>query len=307
MGMMRALLLSACVSALAAGCGDSVTEHIDALRGTGRRFVHEQRPPAADPPDLALRLREEEGGRAVLDKAEKAVPELTRLLDDRERGTLAAVLLAEIGGAGGAGALLDRWRQLRDDTRQICLRHVPDVGVPIGSRFENVDGELYGELLGGLGRAGQPVAAAIAGDTEVAMAESERLYAAGAPLTMSERREEDGRQIELRWSVPPVETAREGLTILAVLGAPEAPSLVERALRGPVLSLRRAALKCIAYLGERAEPMLPLVARMLDDPDWHDEARRQLAALAETLTEEQRAGLTGRYMQRLQAPRGSVR
>jgi len=294
---MAALLLAACG-------GESVADHIDALRRSGARYVHEvPRPPRVDEtipegPSLASRLRENEDGRALLENPDAAVPDLVRLLDDPDRRTIAASLLAEIGGERAAQGLLEHWRELRGGVKRKWGYRIPDVGIPLGSRYEGVDDAFYAELLRALCKEEPQVSEAIVHDTEASLRECDRLCASGADLALKEQREEGGRRVELRWSPEPVETACEGLRILAVAGAPEAPTLLARALSLPTRALRRAALRSVPYLGPRAEPLFPALARLLDDPEWHDETRTQLAILADGLTEEQRKRLAHRYTER---------
>ncbi|MCK6459691.1 MAG: hypothetical protein L6Q95_07315, partial [Planctomycetes bacterium] len=228
-------VLLLCAAAALAACADSVEERIDALRNGGASYLHEPPRPVADPdalpsPGVSARLRGNEAGRALLDGGEGAVPDLVRLLDDPDRQTLAAALLAEIGGAAAAEGLLDRWRRLRTAVRDACVYRVAGIATALGRRYESGSGVFYGELLHALCRSGRLVASAVARDTAAALDECERLAAGGADLVRTERREEDGRTIELRWWPDPVETAREGLRILAACGAAEAPALAGRAL-----------------------------------------------------------------------------
>ena len=207
-GALGILILSAC-------SGD-VPGRIDAVSAAGRRYVHgeglirfDDRPGARS---IAPRLRESPDGRGLLDAGQAAVPDLIRLLDDPARRTMAAVFLAEIGGERAVGELLRRWRSLRDDAREMqIVLPVKGGSVALGYRYEGVDDGFYGELIMALGYAGGPVSGEIAKDTDVALAESERLAAAGAELLFREGRDEDGRRIELRRYAGPIETAREGL------------------------------------------------------------------------------------------------
>lgn len=302
----RGVFLLLAAAALPA-CGESVEDRIDALRSGGASYLHDPPRPAPDPdalpsPPVSERLRGSEAGRALLDAGERAVPDLVRLLDDPDRQTVAAAVLAEIGGVAAAEGLLDRWRRLRTAVRDACVYRVAGIATALGKRYESGDGVFYAELLHALCRSGRVVASAVARDTAAALDECERLAAAGADLVRTERREEDGRTIELRWWPDPVETAREGLRILAACRAPEAPALAERGLRSPVRVVRRAALRSLAFLGERAEPLLPQVARLLEDPAWRDEAKEQLRILAASLTDEQRRAMARRYGE---GPRGS--
>jgi hypothetical protein len=289
-------------------CAESVADRVDALRRSRATYLHEPPRPARDPhalpadPGVAAKLLESEAGRALLDAGPGAVPDLVRLLDDPARQTIAAAVLAEIGGPAAAAGLLRRWRQLRDTVRDACVYRVPDLATSLGRRYESADGVFYGELLRALGLVGRSVAAEVARDTEAALEECERLARANADLVRRERREEDGRLIELRWLPEPVETACEGMRILAASGAPEAQAVAARALRLPVRAPRRAALRSLPFLGERAEPLLPEVARILEDPEWRDEAREQLGVLADSLPAEQRRAMARRYDERFAGP-----
>jgi hypothetical protein len=295
--LLAALLLPA--------CGESVTDRIDALRTSRANYLHGPPRPAPGPSALpadpvSARLLDNEAGRALLEAGEGAVPDLVRLLDDPDRQTVAAAVLAEIGGTAAAEGLLDRWRRVRATVKDACIYRVTDLATALGRRYESGDGVFYGELLHALCHAGRTVTVAVARDTEAALSECERLAAAGADLVRRERREEGGRTIELRWWPDPVETASEGIRILAACDAPEAPALAVRALRSPLRALRRAGLRSLAFLGDRADPLLPYVALLLEDPEWRDEAREQLNSLAQNLTREQRRAMARRYGERLE-------
>ena len=312
---MRCAVLGALTVLLLGACGERVADHLDAIRRSGRRFVHgEGLIRYEDTPaerSVAPRLREMAGGRALLEQGKSAVPALVELLDDPDRRTLAAVFLAEIGGSDAAAELLRRWRSLRDDAKEKrILLPVAGGQVALGYRYEGVDDDFYGELIMALGYAGLPVSAEIAKDTEVAIAESDRLAAAGEELVFREEREEDGRMIELRWSAEPAETASEGLKILALLRAPDAPSLFEKAIRSPVRRLRRTGVQEVLFLGDAADRMLPVLGPLLDDPDLRVEAVQQVAFLLDDgattesvpvhhLSGEQQAALAIRCKERL--------
>ncbi len=312
---MRGAALGAICTLLLGACGDRVEVRIDAVRASGRRFAHgeglirfDEGPKGRS---IGSRLREDPDGRALLDAGERAVPPLIRLLDDPERRTLAAVFLAEIGGDAAARELLKTWRGLRDAAKEKrILLPVGNGSFGLGYRYEDVDDGFYGEVIMALGYAGRPVSSEIAKDTEAAMAESERLAASGERLVFREERVEDGRKVELRWSAAPVETACEGLRILAMLAAPEAPSLFTRALRSPVGSLKSTAVQELAFLGDAANGLLPDLGPLLDDPDLRADATEQVTFLLEQgatteavpvhhLSGEQQAALAVRCKQRL--------
>lgn len=304
-------------SALALGalvlcaCGDDVSGRIDELRVSRARYLHEA-PRAPDPHALpsepvSARLRESAAGRDLLDAGDDAVPALVRLLDDPDRRTLAAAVLAEIGGSAAARGLLDCWRRLRATVRDTSVYRVPDLRRRIGTRYEKVDGVFYAELLNALCSAGLAAESAIVCDTEMALAECERLAARGEGVVSRERTQEDGRQVELRWWPEPVETACEGLRILAASGAAETPALVGRALRLDTCPVRRAAIRAIGFLGPRAEALFPEIALLLGDPMWRDETRQQLEILAASVPDEQRRAMVGRYVERFGPPGGPPR
>lgn len=309
---------------LLAGCGQDVTDHIDALRESGTRYVHATLPspdrlaelyPGQEPDrSFRSRLHEDEHARAVLDAGEAAVPELVRLLDDPERRTLAAVFLAEIGGERAATGLLARWRDLRGEVQTKSVyrsyeRAGGRVTMTMGIRHEGIDQAFYGELLHALCYAGRPVSAAVAADTRTAMDEAERLQAAGEDL----RRKETRESLELRWNVEPVETAREGLQILAMVAAPEAPPLFTRALRSPLRSLRWTGVQEVIWIGEGAQQTLPALGALLDDPDLREEVIEQIYFILDRgnppfpspdwpgspLTDEEQEELARRYKERL--------
>jgi len=300
-----------CVAVLVlAACDGGVIDHVDAVRKNGRRLAHEGlRLPTeggSTVRSIAPALRQDPHGRALLDLGQRAVPDLRKLLKDPERRELAAALLAEIGGTEAATELLARWRGMRDDAREVHFyRLYLGSSLPIGYRCENVDQQFYAELVLGLGYAGSPVSGEIAKDTESAIKESERLEAAGEEITFREERDEDGRQLEVRWDAAPVETAREGLRIVVMASAPEAPYLCDLALRSRVRALRIAAAQMTPYLGKDAVQMLPALARLLDDVDLRHEALEPVALLLDgsppdlNLSGEQQGALVARYKARL--------
>jgi hypothetical protein len=312
---MRGILVLAW--ALAA-CGDpSLAERIDALRAGGARYAHqlvpaparraELSPDADEAPGSSFleHVREDENARAILDLGPAAEADLVRLLDDPERRTLAAFFLAEIGGERGAAALLAKWRALRGDTKTKSVYLLGDgAATALGYRHEGVEPSFYGELDFALCYAGRPVSAAIASDTAAAMTEGEDLAAAGEPLFLEETREEGEDRLELRWSVEPIETACEGLRLLAMVGAPEAPPLYDRALRSPVHAFRWTAVQNALYIGKPAERLLPALAGLFDDARLGDEALEAVAFLVDrgypgNLDEAGRAAARERYRERL--------
>ncbi len=312
---MRGAALGAICTLLLGACGDDVEGRIDAVRASGRRYVHGEglirfdEGPAAR--SIASRLRDDPDGRALLDAGGSAVPALIRLLGDPSRRTLAAAFLAEIGGDEAARALLRAWRSLRDAAKEKrILLPVGNGSFALGYRYEDVDDGFYGEVIMALGYAGRPVSPEIAKDTEAAMVESERLAAKGDELVFREERVEDGRKVELRWSAAPVETACEGLKLLAMLAAPEAPSLFTRALRSPVGALPSTAVQEVVFLGNAASGLLPDLGPLLDDPDLRADAAEQVTFLLEQgatteavpvhhLSGEEQAALAVRCKQRL--------
>jgi hypothetical protein len=293
------------------GACDEAADSVDALVRSGRRFAHEGLRPVDESgpvvPSIAAAIREHPEGRALLEEGDRAVPALSLLLDDPERRTIAAALLAEIGGTDAAAALLARWRAVRDDAQtKRVYRLVEGGSLPLGTRYEGIDHHFYAELLMALGRAGLPVSAEIAADTEAAITESERRRAAGESILFREERVEGGRRTELRWRAAPVETAREGLRILMMAGAPEAPPVFSRALRSPVRGLRTTALEGVLYLGPEATAMLPTLGNLLDDPELCPDALRSVAFLLDegtvpdpNLTGNERAVLVAAYKARL--------
>jgi len=136
-----------------------------------------------------------------------------------------------------------------------------------GWRYEGVDGRFYGELIHALCYAGRPVSASVAADTRAAMDEAEKRQSAGEDLWRKETRQEAPGEVELQWDIEPVETACEGLEILAMVGAPEAPPLFMRALGSQVRSCRWAAVHSVSYIGEGDEQLLPVLGALLDGDD----------------------------------------
>jgi len=319
--MKRARIVGVVTGLLLVGCGAKVADHIDALRESGERYVHSMLPsperladlyPGQEPDrGFRSRLRKDEHARAILDADAAAVPELVRLLDDPERRTLAAVFLAEIGGEQAATAILGRWRDLRAEVETKSVYHkVERAGGPVtwtrGQRHEGIDNEFYNELLHALCFVGGAVSAAVAADTRAAMDEAERRHAAGEDLLRKETRKEE-ETVELRWHAEPVETACEGLRILAMVGAPEAAPLFWRALHSPVRSFRWTGVQEVNWIGEGAKQFLPALGALLDDDDvrLREQVLWQLAFLLDRqgppdpLTDEEQEKLARRYKERL--------
>ncbi len=313
---MRGAVLGILTVLLLGACGDSVMDRLDAVARTGR-YVHgagETRfgePPAVR--SLAPLLRKEPMGAALLDDGDVAVPDLVRLLDDPPRRTLAVVFLAEIGGDVAAREFVRRWRAHRDDARRTSLyRQIGGGSLKLGYRYEGIDDDFYGELLMALGYSGLPVSAEIAKDTLAAIEESDRLAARGAELLSRAEREDDGRRIEIRWWAAPIETACEGLRILALLRAPEAPSVFDRAMRSPAAAIRRAAVDDVLFLRGVADRLLPSLGPLLDDPELSADAAEQVAFLLDDATTvaaapiralpvDRRAAVVGHCKERLRA------
>jgi len=314
-GIMRTRVVGAVVALLLVGCGRDVTDHINALREGGARYTHNTLPSPqrlaeiyrepAGAASLRTQLRNNENARAIFDAGERAVPELVRLLEDPERRTLAAFFLAEIGGEETATALLGQWRGLRAQVQWKIVYDRVGASVEKGRRYEGVDGKFYNELLHALCYTGRPVSAAVAADTRAAMDEAKKLHAAGANLRRKETRQEATGEIELRWDIEPVETACEGLMILAMAGAQEAPQLFSRALRSPVPSFQWTGIHNVVFIGEGAKETLPALGALLDDPVWRELVIEQLTFILDQgrgpgpLTEEDQEELVRRYKQRL--------
>jgi len=321
-GMVRTASLV--VVLLGAACGaDSVGDHVEALRAGDARYVHSTFPSPERLAELYPETRKKAAGSrhelrgnehaaAILDAGEAAVPDLVALLDDPESRTLAAFFLGEIGGERAASALLGRWRALRGKAvrKRVYVfepRRERLVRMARGYRYEGVDHEFYGEVLGALRYAGRAVSASIAADTAAAMDKGERLHANGEALRYEQRRREGEQDLELRWSVEPVETACEGLETLAMVGALEAPDLFVRALRGPIRAFRWTAMQQVGFLGKDAQRTLPALGALLDDPDWRKRAVKTLAEALDgehwlaPLSDERAQELADRFKVRLRA------
>ena len=138
------------------------------------------------------------------------------------------------------------------------------------------------------------------------MDDAERRQAAGEDLLRKEKRwGELTEETELRWHAEPVEAACEGLQMLAMVGAPEAPDLFARALRSPVRALRWTGVQEVNWIGEGAKQTLPALGALLDDPDLREEVIEQLSFIldqgssGDPLTDEEQVELAQRYKQRL--------
>jgi hypothetical protein len=288
-GLSLAILLPFCMA-----CGKpTVADRIDAIRESGVRFAHAELPSPQRMAELypgyesggikhgiGHELRANEHAAAILDAGQAAVPELVRLLDDPRRATLAAVFLAEIGGRESAMGLLARWRALRGVAKEMSVYRVRDGKTYAeGYRDEGVDGEFYTELIAALCYVGRAVGAEVAANTKAAMDEAERLQHAGERLLYEERRDEPAGEVELRWRAEPIQTAQEGLKMLAMAGAAEGVDLLVRALRSPVKGIRWEALAYVAYLGHGKDRTLPVLGGLLDDPEWRDKALDAVATI----------------------------
>lgn len=313
---MRCAALGTLAVLLLGACGDTIADRIDAVARTGRHVHGAGETRFGDAPavrSLAPVLRKEPAGASLLDGGDAVAARLVGLLDDPSRRTLAVVFLAEIGGDRAARELARRWRAHRDDARSTSIYRQLDGGSwKLGYRYEGVDDDFYGELLMALGYAGLPVSPEIAKDTLAAIEESDRLAARGVDLLSRAEREEDGRPVELRWWAAPVETAREGLRILALLRAPEAPSVFGKAMRSPVAAIRRTAVEDVLFLRDVAERLLPSLGPLLDDPDLSADAAEQVGFLLEDATTvaaapiralpvDRRAAVVGHCKERLRA------
>jgi hypothetical protein len=307
-----ALLLT---TAVAVAEESSVKAHIDALQRGGRRFVHQRLPssrrqkelfPDAEeiPGGVGERLRKSEHGRAIFESGEASVTELIALLKDKERRTLAAVFLAEIGGDRAAAALLRGWRELRDKAKKksVYVTAPPDGRIiGLGFRYEGIDAEFYGELILALCYAGRSASHGVAFDTKRALEESERLHNAGESLRREEKRDDE----QLRWNVEPVETACEGLQLLAAAWGQDAPEMLARGLRSPVPAIRWTALQNASYADRDAEPVLRALGELLDDPEWRNDALEQVAflidreKLPDELSGNDRDELIARYKRKI--------
>ena len=94
-------------------------------------------------------------------------------------------------------------------------------------------------------------------------------------------REEGGRRVRVLTYAEPVETAREGLHVLAMSGAGEGPALFARALRSPVDAFRWDAVQEVQFLGRGREQTLPALATLLDDAPLRGLAVSAVASLTD--------------------------
>jgi len=287
---MRRGLAGLCV--LVAACGDpSVQDRIDAIRRSGAHFAHvnllsperfkelyPDTPDAARERGIRERLLADPDAAALLRAGDAAVPDLVRLLKDPERGALAAAFLGEIGGKDAAAGLLARWREVRgtDQEKHLHLYAGEEIYAR-GYTYEAIDGRVYGEMMASLGYTGRAVGKEIAADTAAAMDEGERLQRDGKDLSFVAWREEEDGKLKLTWSAEPVETACEGLRLLALAGAPEGVDLFVRALRSPVRAFRWTAIQEHTYLGVGRDRTIPVLAGLLDDPEWRAKAVEEIA------------------------------
>jgi hypothetical protein len=302
----RVLLLLA----LAACSRPSVTEHVDELLASGKWTTHNTMPSPArlaelqggEPVDsnVVEVLNLTESGRAILDLGEEAVDELAALLRDPDRRTLAAACLGEIGGERAATELWQSWRVHRGEARKVSLyRLAVDESLAMGYRYEGIDPGFYGELLYALAYAGRARGEQIASDTITAMVECERLVRKGKQVLFSEEREIDGVRLEARWSHHQFQTAREGLEILAMCGAPEADVAFQSAFRLQGGGLHWTAIQAVSFLGPIANECLPEVLDLVDDPEYGEFARRALADLLDGGKQPPDSGARAYYEKRL--------
>jgi hypothetical protein len=268
---------------LCAACGGpSVEDRIDALRAQGKGFEHNELPsaarmaelyPGAAPESLARPQDDLFGhadARAILDAGPAAVPDLVRLLDHPKRRRLAAGFLAETGGTPAAAALLAQWRRHRGAIANTDVFRTEDARTTYGTRYEPADDGYFAEVIYGLCVTGRAVSAEVARDTAAAMDEAERLKAGGDALHRTEERAEGGLRARVVTPAEPVETACEGLHILAMSGAPEGPTAFVRGLRSPVERIQRTAVVDVRYLGRGEDQTLPALAPLLDTTDLPD-------------------------------------
>lgn len=294
---MRSRLLTIACLSLCAACGEAdpptVGDRLDAMIEAGATPVHQSLPSPARKAELSIPvvadgvrpvLLETTHGRALLEAGQAVVPDLVGFLDDEERGTLAAVFLAEIGGEEAAQGLLDVWRSLRGHrvtkhTYTALEESAEPMRIASGFRHEGVRHVFYGELLMALAYAGLPVSAEIASDTLAAVKSCEKRRSAGETLGFEEEEGDERR----KWSDPEVETATEGLRILAMLGAAEAVDQLVRALASPIEEFRWTAAQNAYWLGKDVDPVLPSLVRTLDDPSrgLRVEALRELLSILE--------------------------
>lgn len=319
--MRRRLSLVLVLFVAACGAAEpTVEQRIDALLEGGKHFEHNVLPSRArmaelypeSPPDrsewrIEFRLRENPDAAALLRAGERAVADLVRLVDDPKRRTLACLFLAEIGGVPAANSLLAAWRKERGRYVHKTGRYPTEGGMNyIAYTYEPADGGFSGELIAALCYTGRDVSVEIARDATISMDEAERLAAAGEKLDRQEKRTRPEGEVELFWDVEPVETACEGLHILGMAGANDAPALFARALRSSIRSLRWAAVQDVLYIGQGKETTLPALAPLLDGSDLRDAALRAVIRILDhdsersSTTPAERTELVARYRKRLQ-------
>jgi len=280
------MLASLLALTLLVGCGDpTAVDHIDAMLEDGKSYRHSILPrPAPDAKSSMLKtLRKNEHARAVLDAGEDAVPKLIDMLADEERRTLAAVFLAEIGGDDAAAALLKQWRMLRQ-TRIRKTNYSTagyDSRLTMGTEYDGVDPDFYGELLHALSYCGRSQSAAIAADTLAALEDSEQRLAAGEQIGYETPDEPHDGWFQCWW-IGSVETTNEGLQMLAMVRASEAPDVFARALSSELRPIRFAAIQEAGFIGPDAQALIPALWDKLDSPKFREDA---LEAIIQILDE----------------------
>jgi len=265
------------------------------LRG-GSPPTHASLPPPHRRDALGLAPLPDAGGpegpmRELIALGQEAVPALVEQLDDGRFAPIAAYALAEIGGDEAAHAVWKRYETLLPKVERRLVYQTVDDGrgrkrtIKLGERTVGADGALLGELEYALAAIGGPVATDMVEALRVAIAEAERLAAAGEPLMREETRiVEGGVQRLERWSVLPVQTAGRLLRVLGFLGDARAVPAFDAALRSPVPGLRFDALDAAGWLADRG--LLGALATLLDSDDWwsrSDDIRLRHAAAATIL------------------------